>query len=269
MKDSMVTVEGMTYKIGNRFLLSNINWEIKKGERWIVFGLNGSGKTTLLSAISGYGRFSDGKLEVFGKTYNEANRLELRKKIGFVSSSFFDKYYREESVLSIILSGVNGTLGLSEQLTDQDVIAARELLQKLGLDWSKNSQPFSELSKGERQKVLIARAMIGKPELLILDEAGTGLDVHARENLLQMIRKLCKEDTTIIHVTHYIEEILPEFDRALLIRDGKIYQKGSTEELFCDEVMSDFLQHPLQIHKQGQRYMMQFLSEEEGSHADE
>lgn len=113
--------------------------------------------------------------------------MALRKRIGWVSSSYFDKWFTEETALDIVLGGAFGTLGLGYPLTDSLVIKAKMLLTDLRL-----AGPFDLLSKGERQNVLIARALIADPELLVLDEPGTGLDVLAREYMLSTVRDLAK-----------------------------------------------------------------------------
>ncbi len=246
--DTIVCAENLSCLSGSNYLLKDINWQVQRGEQWVVFGRNGCGKTTLLSIIAGYKNFSGGNLQVFGQTYTAENILEIRKKIGWISSSFFDKYYSHETVLNIVLSGLFGTLGIDcGVVEDGDVIRAMNLLDELGIK-HKHKFSFDMLSKGERQNVLIARAFISNPEILILDEPGTGLDVVARENLLCKIKTLSEEQNmTNIYVTHYPEEILPSFDKCLLLRNGTIYQTGSTEELFNSETMSDFLNLSLKV----------------------
>ena len=113
-KLELVYTDNLNYKVGQRYLLHNINWNIKKGERWVVFGLNGSGKTTLLSIIAGYNTFTEGRLEVFGAPYNDENIFENRKRIGFISSSFFDKYYRNETALEKLDELEQGISSLEE-----------------------------------------------------------------------------------------------------------------------------------------------------------
>lgn len=247
MSDTVVEVKGLSSQAGAHYLLYDINWEIKRGEQWVVFGRNGCGKTTLLSTIAGYRKFTGGTLKVFGEEYNKDNILELRKRIGWISSSFFDKLYTSERVLDIVLSGAFGTMGTNFQVTDVQVKRAKALLDEVGM-LSRVMSPYDTLSKGERQQVLIARAFMSNPELLILDEPGTGLDAMARAQLLSTIGKIAEEnDRTIIFVTHYPEEVLPAFDKCLLIRSGIVYQTGNTEELFTDEVMSDFFEYPVEI----------------------
>lgn len=243
----VIKAEHLSCQVGQRFLIHDISWEIHKGEHWIVFGMNGCGKTTLLSIIAGFKGETGGRLEVFGETYSAENIFSQRKRIGWVSSSFFDKYLSWESALDIVLSGVSGTLSLSKNITDADVKRAKQLLQKLRLG-NKIAQPFALMSKGERQCVLIARALISKPEILILDEPGTGLDIYAREYVLCAIADLAeKTDMTIIYVTHYAEEILPMFDRTFFIRNGYLYTQGMTKDLFNNATVSDFLGHQAEV----------------------
>ncbi len=234
----IIHVENLSCQSGNRYLLRNINWEVQPGEQWVVFGLNGSGKTTLLSIIAGYKMPTAGKVEVFGQSYTQSNILSIRKKIGWVSSSYFDKYYTKESALTIVLSGLCGTLGVDSTVQADDFIRAKKLLQEWNLD-KKFDLPFSMLSKGERQNVLIARALISSPEILVLDEPGTGLDVLAREQLLRKIAYLAEEgQMTIIYVTHYPEEILPLFEQCIVLQQGKIIDRGKLTEVMTSERLS-------------------------------
>lgn len=238
---------------GSQFLLNNINWEVKKGECWVIFGRNGCGKTTLLSIVSGYKGFSSGTLEIFGQEYSANNILDIRKKIGWVSSSFFDKYYTQESVLDIVLSSLSGTLGMPFTISNSDIAKAKHLLTNVGLK-DKIHSPFDTLSKGERQQVLISRAFMTDPEILILDEPGTGLDVLAREKLLSTIEDMSNKNTTIIYVTHYPEEILPFFDKAMLLRNGTVYKIGDTKSLFSSDILSDYFNYPVEIQYANERY---------------
>ena len=114
----------------------------------------------------------------------------------------------------------------------------------------------------EQQNVLIARALMGNPEILVLDEPGTGLDVIAREGMMERVRYLAENtDITIIYVTHYPEEILPSFDKTLLLRNGATYKTGATHELFTSEVMSDFFSYPAVIKYSNERYNFSIESE--------
>ena len=250
-------MDQVSYKSGYTYLLREVNWEVKRGEHWVVFGLNGSGKTTLLSILAGYRPNTHGKLEVLGQEYSDETIFSIRKKIGWVSSSFFDKYMNKESVMNIILSGLSGTLGIRRGIPVNRIMKAKQLLQALGLS-EKADYPFQFLSKGERESVLIIRALLSEPEILILDEPTTGLDLFARERLLNTVEQLAQQkNMTILYVTHYPEEILPEFGKCMLLRRGRVYAKGATEEVFTAQKLSSFFNYPVTVSKtEKQRYQV-------------
>ena len=260
-KETLVEVKNLFCIHGNRYTLTNINWEVKRGENWLVFGLNGSGKTTLLSIIAGFTEGSNGTVKVFGQEYDKENTLELRKKIGWVSSSFFDRYYHNETALNIVLSGLFGTLGVSDVVSDADMRKALNLMEELHLK-KKENRVFSTMSKGERQNVMIARALISNPEILVLDEPGNGLDVLAREYMLETVTKLAKErNITVLYVTHYVEEILPIFENAMMLKEGKIDAIGKTKDIFTTESLSEYFSHDIEILQQEDRYVAQLKTE--------
>ncbi len=249
MNKPVIKTEKLCCQSGKHYLLKDINWEVQQGEHWVVFGLNGSGKTTLLSTIAGYKQPTEGKLEVFGQQYSPDTIFELSKQIGWVSASFFDKYYTGETVLYIVLSGLYGTLGIGENVTDEDVCRARELMDEWNIN-HKSDMPFSMLSKGEQQNVLIARAMMGNPSILVLDEPGTGLDVFAREQMMQRVRNLAETtDITIIYVTHYPEEIQDYFTNCLLMQHGIVIANGTVDEVFNSAALSKLLQRNIVVEK--------------------
>lgn len=248
-KDLVIDVKNLELKAGYRYLLKDINWQVERGENWVVFGMNGSGKTTLLSVLAGYKQATAGSFTVLGETYNADNILDLRRRIGWVSGSFFDQKYTRESALDIVLSGKTGAIGLDRHsIADADIKQAKRLLTELHLS-DKIYQPFHMMSKGEREDVLIARALLSEPEILLLDEPCTGLDILAREPFLNTLRDLAENsDLTIIYVTHYTEEILLDvFKKSLLLKDGLIFAQGDTEELFSDDIFADFLDAPTHI----------------------
>ena len=245
--ETLIKAQKLCVQSGRRFLLNTINWEVKRGEHWLVFGLNGSGKTTLLSAVCGFKPPTSGHLEVFGQTYSNANILSLRQKIGWVSNSFFDKYFSHESALQIVLSGLTGTLGLDFSLTDAQVRQTKALLGELRMQ-DKMNTPFDLLSKGERQNILIARALIARPDILVLDEPGTGLDVYAREHLLSTVRELAAAgQVTIIYVTHYPEEIQPFLNKTLLLRGGRVFASGDTAQIITSENISRLMNEDVTV----------------------
>lgn len=248
--DPIIKTEHLSCQMGQSYLIKDINWEVLAGEKWVVYGLNGSGKTTLLSIIAGYKSHSAGKLTVFGSAYNQENVLEKRKRIGWVSSSFYDKFYTKESVLDIILSGKFGTLGINHGVQLSDIALIKRLLAELGMG-DKVNHSFDTLSKGQRQNVMIARALLADPEILILDEPCTGLDVYNRAYLFSTIQALsARKNLTIIYVTHYTEEILDLFDHGLLLRQGEVFAVGKTKSLFIQDKLNHFFGYDVEVHRE-------------------
>ena len=248
MRDNIIETNNLALKAGYRYLLNDITWQVKPGENWIIFGLNGSGKTTLLSVLAGFKQKTKGEVRICGEEFTEDNVLSLRRKIGWVSASFFDQMYTKEAPLDIVLSGKFGTLGIDGKIEDRDIKRAKLLLKELHLA-GKIYRPFNVLSKGERQNVLIARALMGEAEILMLDEPCTGLDIGAREYLLNTVRNISRNDEmTMIYVTHHMDEILMDvFPQTMLLKNGMIYKLGRTEEMFSEKVMADFLEMPVEI----------------------
>ena len=255
MDSCIIEMENISCKVGRKYLLKDINWQIKEGDRWAVFGMNGSGKTTLLSIMAGFRHYTGGKLKIFGQEISNERILDIRRQIGWVSTSFFDKVYTKEAVMDIVLSGKFGTLGIADTLSSADRKRVKELLQELGLGYCAH-YTFDMLSKGERQNVLIARALFSRPRILVLDEPCTGLDLYNREYLFKVLEQLAgAEKLTIIYVTHYVEEIKPIFDKCLLLKNGHVFASGNTKALFTDAKMSEFLNHRAVIKKDEQERM--------------
>lgn len=249
MEDYIIELKKVSCKIGYRNLLKDVNWKVKPGEHWVVFGMNGSGKTTLLSIIAGFRHHTSGDIRVFGEVPTNDNILAMRQRIGWVSASFFDQLYTKESVLDIVLSGRTGTLGLGDYLGLEDVALAKALLKELQLG-DKVDRSFDMLSKGERQNVLIARALITNPDILILDEPCTGLDVYNRNYLFSIIEDLSvRKELTIIYVTHYVEEIIPMFDKMLMLKNGTVFAKDRMADLMNKDTLEIFLDYPVRIYQ--------------------
>lgn len=147
----IIDVHGLSCKSGNNYLLHDVNWKVYPGEHWVVFGLNGSGKTTLLGAVAGFQPYTHGTLRVFGEEYSDENIFRLRRRIGFVSSSFFDKVVAEEAVINIVLSGLFGSLGVRGKVSDRARVEAEMLLATFGLeekiDYGNRNMLLTELSE--------------------------------------------------------------------------------------------------------------------------
>lgn len=249
MDEAIISARGLGCQAGDRYLLKQIDWDIAEKSRWIVLGMNGCGKTTLLSILAGYQDYTHGTLCYRGTEYHELDVIQLRRKMGWISNSFFDRIYQNESVEDLVLSGLSGTLGLEEDaITDRDVRKLKRLLARLGLE-DKLDSPYNWLSKGERQNILILRALLAQPEVMVLDEPMTGLDVVSKQKMMRFVQGVAAErQHTVLYVTHHFEEISPElFDYCLLLRNGQIYRTGPVREIICEDVISQFLQKSVRL----------------------
>lgn len=261
MDDLIINMKNVFWKNGNRNILKKINWTVKQGEHWAILGLNGSGKTSLLNLINGYIWPSKGMVSVLGNNFGEYDIRELRKSIGMVSSYLQEKFYTIETAEEIILSGKFATIGLYNRISLKDHKSAKKILESLGCI-TVLKKPYCILSQGEKQKVLIARALINAPKILLFDEPLSGLDIFGREHLLSYIEKLVTKDksTTIIYVTHKVEEILPIFTHVLLLKKGEIYLKGEKKDVLTNENLSGFFETPTRINLHKNRFMLTFVS---------
>lgn len=244
---SLIKAENLSVKKGSKYIVNDVTWEIDAGENWVLFGANGCGKTTLLSILAGYQSGNGGANYLFDEGVTKDNYLSLRKRIGFVSSSFFNRYLHAETVEEIILAGKFGMLGLQGDITDEDVHKAKAIARSLGIE-KKMRYPYDQLSRGQQQRALIARALMNDPEVLLLDEPCSGLDIIARERFLHMIQDLAEsKKMAIVYVTHHTEEITPFFNKAALMKDGEIIAQDDLKRVFFDEVLSEYFEAKTEV----------------------
>jgi len=250
----MIELNNVSWQREDRWIIKDVSWKVQEQEHWCLVGLNGSGKTTLLNIINGYIWPTKGEVTVLGEKFGEVDLRDLRKKIGWVSSSLQEKLYGHERALDIVLTGIYASIGLYDKPSEEDVQKAMALLAKFDCA-AFADRTYATLSQGEKQKVLIARAMMASPRLLILDEPCNGLDMLAREQLLGMIQQIAElpDAPTLLYVTHHVEEILPCFAHALLLKDGRAFHAGPVKEAFTSEKVSAFLDVPVEVQQWNNR----------------
>ena len=238
----IIELQNISLHRGKTQILKDISWNIRKGEHWALIGPNGAGKTSLLKIISGSLWSSSGKVRILGKVFGKTDLRELKKKIGWVSSFLTEKIPQNEDILEIVISGKFASFGVYEKTAEKDRKKAKRLLELMDCGYI-IGRDFNIISQGEKQKVLIARALMAEPLILLLDEPCIGLDMKARENLLASISKLCRESkTTIIYVTHHIEEIVKEIGNAFLLKGGKGFLQGKKTEVLAKRNLSKVFQ---------------------------
>ena len=213
-------------------LLQDIDWRIKAGEDWAVLGLNGAGKSLLLNMISGSLWPTSGKLTVLGQRFGETSIPDLTKRIGWVSQSLQERIHREEQAEAIVLSGKFASIGIYQKYSEADMEEAKQLLLSLGAK-KLIGKVYQVLSQGEKQIVLIARALMAKPELLILDEATSNVDTQTELQIQEAMGRLMVNKTSFI-IAHRLSTIR-EADLILVVNDGNIVEQGNQEELLAKQ----------------------------------
>ena len=219
------------------YILKDINLKINKNENWLVLGPNGSGKSTLFSLLKAYTIASAGEIEVFGKSFGFDNWNCVKEKIRLVSSTmdkFKDVLYKE-SVYEIVLSGLKNKIGIYEKESEDEKNLVENFLRDFDFYYMKDKK-YKVLSAGEKQKVLILRSLIARPEILVLDEPCASLDLYQKEKILNFIEDI---KTNLIYISHDISEILPTITHVVLIKDGRIFKKGKREEVLTDKNLSE------------------------------
>ncbi len=242
-------------------ILTDIDWRIQKSEHWALLGANGSGKTSLLKVIAGYEWPTSGSVQVLGEKFGQTDLRELRKRIGWVSSALLHWLPDSETALSIVASGIEASIGLWREFTDSEFEKAGQALQVLG-GQSIMTKPYRVLSQGERQRVLIARALVNRPALMVLDESCGGLDPFARERFLHDLAQFAEtpDCPTLIFVTHHIEEIPSFISHAMLIKNGRPLGQGRIETVCTARLLSEAFGCPCELHRENGRYQLRITS---------
>jgi iron complex transport system ATP-binding protein len=252
--NSILRLSGVSLLLDQRYVLTDLSWEIRRGESWALIGPNGAGKTSLLSIINGYRWPTTGHVSVLGREFGRTDLRELRTRIGMVSSYLGDWISREERVIDLVVSGRYGSLRLWKQRERRDAEYAESLLGMMDCLQFRDKR-VSEISQGERQKVLICRALMSRPELLTLDEPCEGLDLSARESFLGSISSiLAKGLISMVDVTHRTDEIPRGFTHAILLRGGEKVAAGPVEEVITGGNLSRCFGVAVTVKKWGGRF---------------
>ena len=253
---TVLELTNVSLEKNDKNLLTGITWKVSQGEHWAILGANGAGKTMLLNILNGYQFPTRGEVTVTGKTFGEYDLRETRKSIGYVSSYLQEQMYRNETALEVVVSGLYASIGLWEFPSETDYAKSRAVMEEWGcMEFAERKYQF--LSQGEKQKVLICRALVANPALMILDEPCVGLDIRAREHVLSMIEEVGRKPDapTLLLVTHHVEEIMPVFSHVLLLKEGAIHASGFKEAILTGANLSSVFDFSLSIHKKNGRYM--------------
>jgi len=235
----VLQVEKLQIRRSGTVILNQVSWCVQPGEHWVILGANGSGKTSLLSSLTGYLMPTAGDITLLGHRYGESDWRMLRQRVGLVSSSVRQMMADDEPALDTVVSGKFAMIDLWGRASRADRVRALRLLGQLECGHLAD-RAWRVLSQGERQRVLIGRALMAQPQLLILDEPCAGLDPAAREHFLQFLQRLGrrKDSPTLVLVTHHVEEIMPVFSHVLMLKGGRVLAAGKKAEVLTASSLS-------------------------------
>ncbi len=234
----------------------DVSWSVGAGEQWAVLGPNGAGKSTLLDIAAGMRHPSRGVVRILGETVGHVDLRALREHIGLVDVKTEERLSPRHSALDVTLSGATGTIQvLRERLTAAHRRRAASLLARFGCA-TIAGRPFASCSQGERRRVLLARALMLHPPLLLLDEPADGLDLPGREALLAALASLADEQPppAVVIVTHHLEELPASTTHALLLRAGRVVTSGPAAGVLADEPLSDCFGVAVQVSRDRGRW---------------
>lgn len=252
---NVIELHDVTFRRNGREIIRGVSLEVGAGEHWAMLGPNGAGKSTLLSFCGAEAFPTTGTVSVLGQRLGRVDTAALRRSIGHVNPRH--RLGSPLSVTEIVLTGITGTIDtpLRWRPTAAELDRAREVIDQLGLSAIAEGR-WPRLSQGERGRTLIARAVIAEPELLLLDEPSTGLDVAAREQLLWTIDALSDShpDLAWVLVTHHLEELPENTTHAVLISDGLATAAGPVDEVLNTATVSEAFRHPIAVERRDGRW---------------
>lgn len=254
----ILSVENLSIRRGDSTIVDSVDWTVRTGEHWVILGANGSGKTSLLRALGGYLMPSSGTVSLLGETFGEADWRELRTRLGFVSTSVAQLLHDDDTALEIVAGGRRAMAGFWGKISRNERAEALDLLADLDAATLARRE-WRVLSQGERQRVLIARALITHPRLLLLDEPCSGLDPVARERFLAFIQSIGsrREAVPLVLVTHHVEEIMPVFTHALVLGGGRVIDAGPIRSVLDSRTLGRAFDTELKVVRRHGRFHLQ------------
>jgi iron complex transport system ATP-binding protein len=245
----LLEIRNATIWRGSTCVYRNLNLDIEQHERIAILGPNGCGKTTLLKTINRElypSAKPDSFIRILGK--DRWNVWELRKQIGVVSNDLHRRYTPTTLAVEVVVSGFYSSIGVhgtvAERVTPEQIKTATRILAELGIESLRNT-PLQHMSSGQQRRCLLARSLVHDPATLILDEPTSGLDFAASFDYLGRIRDLARDGRNIVIVTHHLNEIPPEVDRIILLKEGKIAADGRKAEVLTGETLSAVYETPV------------------------
>jgi len=251
----VLELDEVTFVREGRTILDRVSLSVRAGEHWALLGPNGAGKSTILGFCGALAHPTSGAVEVLGGRLGRVELQALRRRIGHVDPRH--PLQSSVSIREVVLTGLTGTVETAMRWTPEAEAVARadRLIDALGLAGKADAR-WPTLSQGERGRTLIARALIIEPQLLLLDEPSTGLDVAAREQLLETIDLLeqTHPEVASILVTHHLEELPTTTTHAMLVADGRVVASGAAAEVITSDNVTAAFAHPIDVERRDGRW---------------
>jgi iron complex transport system ATP-binding protein len=252
----ILDLRGVTVRRGPATILAGVDWTVRPGERWVVVGPNGAGKSTLLAVAATTLFPSAGRVRVLGGELGAVDAGALRPRIGLTSALLAGRLEPAQAALDVVVTGRTGALApWWDRFADADRDRAGGLLERLGVRALAN-RSFGTLSTGERQRVLLARMLMPDPDLALVDEPAAGLDLRAREELVEALAAMAAapRPAAVVLVTHHLEEVPPGFGHALVLAGGRVVAAGPIEDALADATLTAAYGIPLRVARDGGRW---------------
>lgn len=229
-------------------LLKDLSWKVHAGEHWAILGANGSGKSTMLNVLSAFMGPASGEMRVLGKKFGKDSWDQVKLRMGFVSATVHNLIEPSEPVIWALVGGRRAMINFWGEAAQEELDEARDILEHVECGHLVDAL-WCQLSQGEKQKVLIGRALMARIKLLILDEPCAGLDPVARVHFLDFLERSASRENAPNHilVTHHVEEITNSFTHVLLLHEGKVFASGPKEEVLTSENLSHIFNAKLDL----------------------